>query len=150
MTLLDRIGEDMKKAMKSGEKHRLETLRTIRAELQKMQVEKRPQGGMKPDDEVSVLVSASKKRKESIEIFRKGGREDLATAEEKELGIIQEYLPRQMSDTEVEDVIRNLIKTVGAASPGDFGRVMSAAMKELKGKADGRTVQQLVKKLLGD
>ena len=106
MTLLDRVGEDMKKAMKSGEKHRLETLRTIRAELQKMQSEKRPQGGMTPEDEVAVLVSASKKRKESIDIFRKNGREDLASTEEKELDIIREYLPARLSEQDIEEAVR--------------------------------------------
>ncbi len=148
--LLDRIGEDMKKAMKAGEKHRLETLRTIRADLQKMQAEKRPQGGMQPEDEIAVLVSASKKRRESIDIFRKNGREDLATAEEKELGIIQEYLPAQMSEAEVEQTVRNIIGAAGATSAKDFGRVMAGAMKELKGKADGKVVQTVVKKLLGE
>ena len=112
------------------------------------QVEKRPSGGMNADDEISVLISASKKRKESIDIFRLNGRNDLADQEEKELGIIQEYLPKQLSSKEIEDVVGNIVKQVGATSAKDFGKVMSVVMKELKGKADGKLIQENVKKLL--
>ncbi len=149
MALLEKVSEDMKGAMKSGEKLRLETLRTIRAGLLEKQVEKRPSGGMTPDDEVSVLLAASKKRKEAIEIYRANGRNDLADQEEKELGFIQEYLPKQLSPEEIEVVVKKTIGEVGATSPKDFGKVMSAAMKELKGKADGKLIQEVVKKSLG-
>ena len=148
MTLTEKIAEDMKSAMKAGDKLRLETLRTIKAGLLEKQVEKRPSGGMNADDEISVLISASKKRKESIDIFRLNGRNDLADQEEKELGIIQEYLPKQLSSKEIEDVVGNIVKQVGATSAKDFGKVMSVVMKELKGKADGKLIQENVKKLL--
>ncbi len=149
MSLLENISDNMKKAMKSGEKLRLETLRLIRAGLLEKQVEKRPSGGMTVEDEIAVLISASKKRKESIEIYRKVGREDLAGQEEKELAIIQEYLPKQLSEEEVEGFVKKVISETSASSQKDFGKVMPLVMKELKGKADGRLIQELVKKHLG-
>ncbi len=149
MTLMEKISIDLKNALKSGEKLRLETIRTIRAALLEKQVEKRPTGGMTPDDETSVLISAAKKRRESIDIFRQAGRNDLADQEEKELLIIQEYLPKQLAQDEIEIIITKIITDVGATSAKDFGKVMPLVMKELKGKADGKIVQETVKKLLG-
>ena len=149
MSLLEKIAEDMKTAMKSGQKLRLETLRTVRAQLLEKQVEKRPTGGMTAEDEVGVLISAGKKRKESITIYRDNGRDDLADQETEELAIIQEYLPKQLSETEITDVIKKVIGETGAATAKDFGKVMTPVMKELKGKADGKLIQEIVKKLLG-
>ncbi len=149
MGLLEKIADDMKSAMKSGEKLRLETLRTIRAGLLEKQVEKRPSGGMTPDDEMAVLSQASKKRKEASTIYRQNNRVDLAEQEEKELEIIQEYLPKQLSEAEVIEIIKKHISATGASSQGDFGKVMPLVMKELKGKADGKMIQDSVKKLLG-
>ena len=150
MALLEKISEDMKTAMKSGEKLRLETLRSIRAGLLEKQVEKRPSGGMTPDDEIAVLNAAAKKRKEAASIYRQNNRAELAEQEEQELTIIQEYLPKQLSLNEVESIVRKAIQTAGAASGKDFGKVMPLVMKELKGKADGKLIQETVKKLLGD
>lgn len=149
MTLLEKMSDEIKAAMKSGDRLRLETVRTVRAALLEKQVEKRPAGGMTPEDEIAVLISASKKRKESIEVFRANGREDLATQEEKELKIIQEYLPKPLSREEMEGIVRRIIAETGASSPKDFGKVMGAAMKELKGKAEGKIIQETVKSLLG-
>lgn len=150
MGLKEKISDDLKRAMKSGDKLRLETLRTVRAALMEKEIEKRGSGSpMSPDDEVAVLTGASKKRKESIELFQKGGRVDLAEQEAKELAIIQEYMPRQMSEEEVKAVIRQVIAETGASSATDFGKVMPLAMKQLKGKTDGRLVQELVKRMLG-
>jgi uncharacterized protein YqeY len=83
-------------------------------------------------------------------VYREKGREDLASVEEKELGIIQEYLPKQLSAGEIEQVVKRIIDASGASSAADFGKVMPLVMKELKGKADGRTIQETVKKLLGN
>jgi hypothetical protein len=150
MGLKEKISEDMKLAMKSGERLRLETLRTLRAVLLEKEIERRGSGGgMTPDDESGVLATAAKRRRESIEQFQKGGRADLVDQEMKELAIIQEYLPKQMSPDEVTAVISKVIVEVGAASPADFGKVMPAVMKQVKGKAEGKMVQDLVKKLLG-
>jgi uncharacterized protein YqeY len=150
MALLEKIGEDLKAALKSGAKIRLETLRTIRAGLLEKQVEKRPTGGMNADDEIAVLISASKKRKEAIEIYRQNNRNDLADVEQQELEVIQEYLPKQMSADEVESLVKKIIAETGAAGAKDFGKVMPAAMKDLKGKVDGKIVQEIVKRLLGN
>jgi len=150
MGMMETIAEHMKVAMKSGEKLRLETLRTIRAGLLEKQVEKRPAGVMTPDDEIAVLTSAMKKRKEAILIYREHGRNDLADQEEQELKIIQEYLPKQLSPEEVAEIVKQAIAATGAVSQKDFGKVMPAVMKEVKGKADGKMVQETVKKFLGE
>jgi hypothetical protein len=113
------------------------------------EIEKRTAGGMTPEDEIAVVMGAAKKRKESIVIFQKGGRADLAEQEAKELTILQEYLPRQMSEDELLGVIRGVIAETGAASAADFGKVMPAVIKQVKGKADGKLVQELVRKALG-
>jgi uncharacterized protein len=150
MALKDTISEDLKNAMKSGQKLRLETLRTIRAALMEKEIEKRGSGNpMSPEDELGVLTTAAKKRKESIEQFQNGGRPELAEQERQELAVIQEYLPKQMSQEDMEKAVRDIIATTGAAGPGDFGKVMPQVMKQLKGKADGRVIQETVKKLLG-
>ena len=148
MTLNEKIAEDMKSAMKSGQKTRLETLRTIRAQLLEKEVERRPSGKVTPDDELAVLSAASKKRKEAIDIYRTHGKNDMADQEEQELLIIQEYMPKQVSADEVENIVKKIITQVNAGSAKDFGKVMSAVMKELKGRADGKLIQEKVKQLL--
>jgi len=146
---MDEVSEDMKKAMKSGEKLRLETLRMIRAQLLEKRVERRPSGDITPEDELAVLMAASKKRKEAIEVYQQHGKTEMAIQEQQELAIIQEYLPKQLTVQEVEEFIRKTIEEVQAASSKDFGKVMSVVMKELKGKADGKFIQETVKKFLG-
>lgn len=145
MTFHEKISEDLKIAMKSGDKLRLETLRTIRAGLLEKEVEKRPTGGMKSEDEVAVLIAASKKRKEAIEIYRQNNRPELADQEERELAIIQEYLPKQASEEELTAFIKKTIQEVGAVSVKEFGKVMPLVMKEFKGRADGKIIQEIVK-----
>lgn len=149
MGLKEKISDDLKAAMKSGDKVRLETLRTMRAVLMEREIEKRGTGQpVSPDDEIAVLNSAAKRRKESIEQFEKGGRPELAAQEASELAIIQEYLPKQLSASEVEHIIDGIVAETGGTSPQDFGKVMPLVMKQLKGKADGKLVQDLVKKKL--
>jgi uncharacterized protein YqeY len=149
MGLKEQIGDDLKSAMKAGDRIRLETLRTLRAALMEKEIEKRGSGKpLSPEDEIAVLTSSAKKRRESMELFEKGGRPELVEQEGKELSIIQEYLPRQMSPEEVMKVIEQAVDTLGASGQSDFGKVMSSVMKELKGKADGRLIQDLVKKRL--
>jgi uncharacterized protein len=147
MALTQRINEDLKAAMKSGNKLRLETLRMLRAQI--IEFEKkgldRP---MNEDDEMSILMSASKKRKEAIEIFTKAGRMELVEQETKELEIISEYLPKQLSREDAEKIIENLIQQSGAASMKDLGKVMPIAMKELKGKIDSKVISEIVKQKL--
>lgn len=150
MGLKETISDDLKAAMKSGDKIRLETLRTLRAVLIEKEIEKRGSGNpVSSEDEIAVLMTAAKKRKESIEQFEKGGRMELAEQEGKELAIIQEYLPKQMSQEEIGKLIDELTIQSGAAGPADFGKLMPLVMKQLKGKADGKLVQDLVRKKLG-
>jgi hypothetical protein len=150
MNLKDRISGDLKAAMKSGDKLRLETLRTLRAVLLEKEIEKRGPGpGMTGEDEIAALTGAAKKRKESIELFRNGGRPELAAQEEQELAIIQEYLPKQLSPEEIGQIVRGAIAESGAAGPADFGKVMPLVMKQVKGRADGKAVQEMVKQSLG-
>ncbi|MEX1275189.1 MAG: GatB/YqeY domain-containing protein [Bacteroidota bacterium] len=147
MTLTEQISADMKVAMKSGEKLRLETLRTIRAQI----IELTKRGSDKPittDDELSVLMAAMKKRKEAIELYEKAGRNELARQEQEELKIISSYLPAPLTREEAEKAVESIIRATGASSPQDFGKVMPLAMKELKGRIDGKIVQELVKSKL--
>ena len=148
MTLSEQISDDIKKSMKSGEKLKLETLRTVRAQM--IEMTKRGTGTvLTPEEEISALLAAAKKRKEAIDIYRQAGREDLASQEEKELAIINSYLPKQMSREEAETIIIGIISQSGASSMKDIGKVMSPVMKELKGKIDGKVVQEIVKQKLG-
>lgn len=149
MTLMEKVAEDMKKAMKSGEKLRLETLRMIRAQLLEKRVERRPSGDITPEDELAVLMAAAKKRKEAIEVYQQHGKPEMANQEQQELAIIQEYLPKQLSVQEVEAFIQKTIEELQVTSAKDFGKVMSLVMKGLKGKADGKLIQEIVKKFLG-
>ena len=148
MTLMGKVAEDMKVAMKAHDKLRLETLRMVRAQLLEKQVEKRPLGGITEEDEMAVLISATKKRKEAIEIYAKAGRNDLSDQERKELEIIKEYLPKQLTLPEVEDIVKKIVAEIGATSSKDMGKVMSAVMKELRGRAEGKMVQETVKRIL--
>lgn len=148
MTLSERISEDMKTAMKAGDKLRLETLRTLRAQF--IELSKRGTDTPLTDsDEISVLTSAMKKRKEAIDLYQQAGRKELVQREDAELRIIQEYLPRQMTPQEAEIEIERVIAETGASGPKDFGKVMGPAMKILKGKIDGKMVQEILKKKLG-
>jgi uncharacterized protein YqeY len=150
MALKEKISEDLKAAMKSGDKLRLETLRTLRAVLMEKEIALRGERKeVTPDDEIATLNSAAKKRKESIEQFQAAGRMELVEQETAELKIIQEYLPKQMGDDEIKSVIEEVVKATGASVAADFSRVMPQVMKQLKGKADGKVIQELVKKRLG-
>ena len=150
MTLKEQIAEDIKSAMKAKDKIRLETVRSIKKVIIEKEVELRGKGkdALSPEDEIQVLVQQAKQRKDSIEQYSKAGREDLAEKEKAELAVIETYLPEQMSDEEVEKVIVDVIAKVGATTAKDFGKVMGSAMKELKGKADGKKIQAIVKSKL--
>ncbi len=150
MSFKEKIDGDIKSAMLKRETLRLETLRMIKAKLLEKEVEKRvtPEG-MTPEDEMQVLMSSAKMRKEAIEEFDKAGRKDLADKERSELEIIQEYLPKQMSREDVVKYVDELAVKMGVQGQKDFGKLMGAAMKELRGKADGKIVQEIVKAKLG-
>jgi hypothetical protein len=149
MALTEKINDDLKAAMKSGDSVKLNTIRSIRTRI--IELSKRGAGSaITPEDEMTILLSEAKKRKEAIEMYQKGGRTDLSDQEQRELEIINEYLPKQMSREEAVDIVKKIIIEVGAVSAKDFGKVMPAAMKELKGKIDGKVVQEVVKQQLGE
>lgn len=150
MSLKDTINNDIKNAMLKKESQRLETLRMVKAKLLEKEVEKRvtPEG-MTADDEMQVLLSSAKMRKEAIEEFEKAGRKDLADKERGELEIIQEYLPKPLTQEEISNIVNEIAAKLGVQGPKDFGKLMGAAMKELRGKADGKIVQDIVKAKLG-
>jgi uncharacterized protein YqeY len=141
------INDDLKEAMKSGDKLKLETLRSLRASV--IEFNKNGTGKeLAEEDAQKILLQASKKRKDAIEMYKQAGRQDLLEKEEAELAIIASYLPQQLTEDQVIDVLKGLIANIGAEGPKDMGKVMGLAMKELRGKADGTLVQQCLKSLL--
>ncbi|MBI9072296.1 MAG: GatB/YqeY domain-containing protein [Melioribacteraceae bacterium] len=147
MSLKDKINDDLKAAMKAKDKIRLETIRSIRAlilEFEKSGTDKE----LTLEDEIKMLTAAAKKRKEAIEQFDNAGRTELAEKEKAELAIIHEYLPKQLTDEEVEAEIRKIADEVGAKEKSDFPKLMPAAIKALKGKADGKVIKGIVDKIL--
>lgn len=146
MSLEQQLLEDMKAAMKSRDKVRLETIRGLRAQMKNFQIEK---GEALTDEDVQrVLSNAAKKCKEAIEQFNSLGREERAEEETQELKIIESYLPEQMSKEEIAGHVNAVIQEVNAASIKDMGKVMGAVMAKVKGKADGKLVQQVVRETL--
>jgi hypothetical protein len=148
MTLTEKINEDLKLAMKAGDSVKLNTIRSIRALI--IELSKRGTGTeITADEEMKILLNAAKKRKEAIEMYQKANRIDLIEQEQRELEIINSYLPKQMSIEEAQEVVRKIIEQAGAVSLKDFGKIMPLAMKELKGKVDGKVIQDIVKKNIG-
>jgi uncharacterized protein len=141
MTLADRVKQDLTSAMKAGERDRVGALRMVLSELQKAAKEG-------SGDEVAVLRRERKRRQESAAAFRDGGRPDLAAAEEAEAGIIEDYLPAELSDDELRAIVSEAVAETGAASPKDMGQVMKAAMPKVAGRADGRRVSALAQEAL--
>ena len=150
MSLKERISEDIKTAMKAKDKIRLETVRGIKKAILEKEVAVRPKGqdSLTQEQEIEILAQLAKQRRDSIEQYTNAGREDLAQKEQQELAILETYLPEQVDDTELESIVNEIIASVGATSPKDLGKVMGAAMKQLKGKADGKKIQALVKSKL--
>lgn len=143
----DKINDLMKEALKAGDKVKLETLRSIRAAI--IEFEKSGSGKeLNEDEEIKIINSLVKKRKESIEIFEKANRTDLAEKEKKELEILLTFLPQQLSEEEISKKLDELIQQTGAKDAKDFGKVMGLAMKEFKGRADGKVVQAILKSKL--
>ena len=135
--ITDTVKQDVTTAMKAGEKERVTTLRLVLSELQKDQKEGK-------GDELAVLRRERKRRVEAATAFRDGGRDDLAVAEEAEAKIIEVYLPSEISDDELEQIVADAITETGAESPKDMGNVMKAAMAKTQGRADGKRVSALV------
>jgi uncharacterized protein len=148
MSLKQTIDNDIKKAMLAKAKEELEALRGIKSQILLAETEKGGSGDIGQDVEMKLLTKAAKQRKESADIFQKEGREDLAKREIFQLEIINRYLPKQLSEAEITEELKKIIATVGAKGPQDMGKVMGSATKQLAGKADGKVISDIVKKLL--
>lgn len=146
MPLLERIDQDLKSAMKAGDKVRLETLRMAKSAIKYRQIEKTEP--LTDEEILSVFSSLVKQRKDSIEQFRKAGREDLAQKEEKEMEVLHAYMPRQLGPEEISALVAEAIKESGAKGPQDMGKVMKILMPKLKGAADGKLVNEKVREAL--
>ena len=146
MTISEQIARDFKEAMKAREELRLSCLRMLKTSLKNKQVEK---GDELTDDEVQALIgSAIKKGKEAAEEFRKGGRDELAQKEEKEIQFLLEYLPEQLSPSEIERIVKEIIAELSITSPKDLGKLMKVAMARMAGQAQGKEVNLIARKLL--
>ncbi|MCB0701593.1 MAG: GatB/YqeY domain-containing protein [Candidatus Kapaibacterium sp.] len=149
MNLEEKITSEMKVALKGGMKQRLETLRSIKALILEYQKSGK---GTEITDEVAtkLLNKAAKNRKDSIALYLQAGRTELAEKEKQELEIIREFMPKQLSEEELNTLILSIIKKLNVKELSDMGKVMGATMQEINGKADGNTVQQIVRKLLSN
>lgn len=148
MSLTEKINNDLKDAMKSKDSVKLRTIRSIRAlilEYEKSGSDKK----FDAEEEIKLLSTAAKKRKEAMGEYLKASRQDLASIEEAELKIIMSYLPKQLSTEEIEIKVKQLAEEVGAQDKKDFAKLMPVAIKELKGQADGKAVKEAVEKVLG-
>lgn len=151
MGLQQQILDDLKTAMKAKDQDRLRVLRSIKSKLLEREIEERTEGEKThlSDEQVTeVLMKAAKQRKDSIEQFRKGDRDDLVKNEEMELDIIESYLPEMLSEEEVRKIARQKIEELGADDMSAMGQVMGAMMSELKGQAEGSLVSKVVKEEL--
>lgn len=148
MTLSERINNDIKEAMKSGEKDKLMALRDIKSKLLLEATKEGGDGNVDDTRTIAILNKLYKQRMESIDIYKSQGRQDLIDEETKQANVISAYLPEQMSGEKLEAEVRAIMASIGAAGPGDMGKAMGAANKALAGKADGKAISEIVKKVL--
>jgi uncharacterized protein YqeY len=148
MNLKEKIEADIKSAMLSKDKDALRALRAIKSLILLEETKESGSGNLSADDEMKILTKASKQRKDSLDIYHKQGREDLASAEQAELDIIARYLPAQLDAEALRKEVMSIVHQVGAKGPADMGKVMGAATKAFAGRADGRDVSNAVKEIL--
>jgi uncharacterized protein YqeY len=144
VSVLERVKSDITISMKAGERERVSALRLISSELQR--AEKDASGG--PADEVAVLQRERKRRLEAASAYREGGRDDLAGSEEREAELIAGYLPEQLSDSELHEIVGDAVAETGASSPKEMGKVMSLVMPRVQGRAEGKRVSAVVREKL--
>lgn len=149
MSFTDKINAEIKTAMLARNESELRGLRAIKAALLLAATSSSAGDGVSEDEALKILQKLAKQRKESIDIFRKQNRDDLAQKEEEELKVIERYLPKQMSDDEIMAELTGLLQANGITSAAEFGKAMPLAMKHFAGKADGKKVSELLKKALG-
>ncbi|HHP7237512.1 GatB/YqeY domain-containing protein [Longibacter sp.] len=151
LSIMERVTQEMKDAMKARDKVRLRTLRSLRSALMNKTIDKRQGDDAELDEseQLAVVRKEVKQRKDSIEQFEEAGRDDLVEKEQEELEVLKEFMPEPMSDEKLEATLDAIIEDVGATDMSDMGAVMGRAMGELRGKVDGSRVQQIVKEKLG-
>ncbi len=147
MSFTDKIKDLVAKALKAGDKERTATLRLLLSALKNREIElRRP---LEDDEAQKVIKTMVRQRRDSIEQYEKGGRTELARAEAEEIKILEEFLPAALTPEEIEKIVKETVAELGASSMKDMGRVMKTVMSKTQGRADGRTVQEIVKKTLG-
>lgn len=148
MNLFDRVSEDIKAAMKARDAKRLDALRGIKKEFLEAKTAKGSNGELSDEQATKILAKMIKQRKESAEIYTSQSRPELAAEEMAQAAVIEEYMPKQLTDGELTAALRDIIACVGATSPKEMGKVMGVASKELAGRAEGRAISAKVKELL--
>ncbi len=148
MAIFDNISNDIKEAMKARDKVRLDTLRNVKKVFIEAKTAPGANDTLEDADAMKILAKLAKQGKESAAVFIQQGRQDLADGELAQVAVIEEYLPKQMTEEEVEAAVKDIIAQVGAQSMKDMGKVMGTASKQLAGKADGRIISGIVKRLL--
>lgn len=148
MALFEKVNEDIKTAMKERDKVALETLRNIKKVFLEAKTAPGANDTLEDSDALKMIQKLAKQGKESAQTYIDAGRQDLADAELAQVSVIERYLPEQLSEAEIEKIVKTLIEQTGAASMKDMGKVMGMANKQLAGKADGKTISGIVKKLL--
>lgn len=149
MSLEQKIMGELKTAMLAKDEKALRSLRAIKAAILLAKTSEGAGGELKEDDEIKLLQKLVKQRKDSLEIYQQQNRADLAQKEKEEIEVIEKFLPQQLSADELKTILSKIIADTGASSPGDMGKVMGAATRQLAGKADGKTISAMVKELLG-
>lgn len=147
MSLLERLNNDMKQAMKNKEKDKLSVIRMVKASMQNEAI-KLGKNELSEEEELTILSREVKQRKDSLHEFDKAGREDLVDKVRTELTFVELYLPKQLSEEELTEIVKDAISDIGAKSKADMGKVMAALMPKVKGKADGSLVNKLVQQHL--
>ena len=148
MSLKDTINTGVKEAMKAKDQDRLRTLRAVKSAILLAETESGAKEELSSDDEMKILMKLAKQRKDSAETYKSQNRDDLYATEMAELSILEEFLPKQLSEEELTDKLKEIISSVGAAGPQDMGKVMGTATKQLAGLADGKAISAKVKELL--
>ncbi|CAM3437507.1 GatB/YqeY domain-containing protein [Marinicrinis lubricantis] len=146
MSLSERLNQDMKQAMKDQDKFKLSVIRMIRSSIKNVEIDQKKT--LEDSEVLDILNRELKQRKDSLQEFEKAGREDLAANLRQEIDVITQYMPAQLTEEEVKSIVQQTIQEVGASSKADMGKVMSALMPKVKGRADGKLVNQLVQQLL--
>jgi hypothetical protein len=146
MSLKEQLTADMKEAMKNKEKERLAVIRMVRGAIRQQEIDGQKELG--EEDVIAVISKEVKMRRDSIEEFQKGGREDLVEKTQAEIDVLLPYLPAQLSEDEVRELVKAAVEQTGAATPKDMGKVMGVLMPKVKGRADGKMVNTIVKRFL--